>query len=478
MPSSAPSVNGRKIPPPDFFHGLNAPVSTKLFGTDGIRGKANEYPITAEVALRVGQAVAALLTEADGARPRVLIGRDTRASGGMLQAALGAGLMASGVDVLVPGPLPTPAIAYLTRTLGCAAGVMLTASHNPYEDNGIKIFGPDGYKLSDALEAAVEAIIHGDLTGVRTASPERIGVTAHLPDGAQRYIDFAKASVPGISLAGKKIVLDCGHGAAYRVGPQIFRELGAEVIAVSCEPDGRNINEGCGALHPEAIAGLVREHGADLGISFDGDADRVIFTDGSGTPISGDRILALSALALQQQGTLRGNAMACTVMSNLGLHEAMKKAGIRVITTAVGDRHVLEALRREDCAFGGENSGHLIFTDHATTGDGIMSALQILGMMQRTGESLADLAGCMQEYPQQLLNLKVAAKPPLTDLPKLQALMAEADAAFTDQGRHLIRYSGTENKIRILVEHRDAAAVTEWVDRFRLTILEEIGSPA
>ncbi|MCU0796018.1 MAG: phosphoglucosamine mutase [Akkermansiaceae bacterium] len=448
----------------------------KLFGTDGIRGRANEFPITPEVALRVGQAVAQVLRAQGERGNRVVVGKDTRISGYMLETALTAGLVSSGMDVYLPGPLPTPAIAHLTKSMGCAAGIMLTASHNPFEDNGLKIFGPDGFKLTDDLEAQIERHILGEEGDAPAVPPAKIGKAHRIDDARGRYIEFAKHTADNIPLHGLKIVVDCGHGAAWFIAPLIFRELGAEVIKTGCTPDGININDGCGALHPEHAGQLVRAHGADLGISFDGDADRVIFTDATGTPVSGDRILALSALALKEQGKLRGNAIAVTVMSNLGLHEAMRQNGIKVLTTAVGDRHIIEALRENHHSFGGENSGHLIFADHATTGDGILSALQVLGMMKRRKASLAELANCMNEFPQKLINLPVASKPPIATLPELNKALAEADAAFGQDGRQLIRYSGTENKIRILVEHRDAATVEEWIGRFIRVVQQELGA--
>jgi len=447
----------------------------KLFGTDGIRGRANEFPITPEVALKTGQAVARVLKSRGSTRNRVVIGKDTRISGYMLETALTAGLVSAGMDVYLPGPLPTPAIAHLTKSMGCAAGIMLTASHNPFEDNGLKIFGPDGFKLSDTLEEAIEQYILAGESVADLVPPAGIGKAYRIDDARGRYIEYAKHTAYDIGLHGLKIVVDCGHGAAWWIAPLIFRELGAEVIKTGCDPDGLNINDGCGALHPEHAGELVRQHGADLGVSFDGDADRVIFTDAAGRPVSGDRILALCALSLHQQGLLRGDAIAVTVMSNLGLHEAMRAHGIRVITTPVGDRHVIEALRANGHSFGGENSGHLIFADHATTGDGILSALQVLRMMKRRNAPLAELAACMDEFPQKLVNLPVSSKPPLDTLPGLQALMAEADAAFGENGRQLIRYSGTEKKIRILVEHKEASTVEEWIARFSDAVATELG---
>jgi phosphoglucosamine mutase len=448
-------------------------MNTRLFGTDGIRGKANEYPITPEIALRTGQAISRVLKSNGANHNRVIIGKDTRISGYMLETALTSGLVSSGMDVFLVGPMPTPAVAHLTKSMGCGAGIMLTASHNPYEDNGLKIFGPDGYKLSDELELAIEREILGEgkVIGV---SADKIGKATRIDDARGRYIEYAKQSVGAGDLAGLKLVVDCGHGAAYLLAPLIFKELGAEVIKLGVEPDGLNINAGCGALHPEHAGRVVRERGADLGISFDGDADRVIFTDETGASVSGDRILTLCALALQAEGKLRGATMACTVMSNLGLHEALGAAGVSVLTTPVGDRHVIEALRAGGHSFGGENSGHLIFADHATTGDGILSALQVLRIMKRRGQPLSVLAQVMREYPQSLVNLKVRYKPPLESLPRLQATLREAEAAFGSIGRHLIRYSGTEHKVRILVEHREAAVVETWAARLRSVIEAEL----
>jgi phosphoglucosamine mutase len=448
---------------------------TKLFGTDGIRGPVNEFPITAEIALRMGKAVANVLRSSGPDRNRVLIGKDTRISGYMLETALTSGLVSMGMDVLLVGPLPTPAVAHLTKSMGAAAGIMITASHNPYEDNGLKIFGPDGYKLTDEHEALVERHILGLEPETAPLPPARIGKAHRIDDARGRYIEFAKHTADNISLRGLKVVVDCGHGAAYFIAPLIFKELGAEVITTGIHPDGLNINHGCGALHPEHAGELVRKHNADLGISLDGDADRVIFTDASGQVVSGDRILALCAISLKEQGKLRKDTLVATVMSNLGLREAMKQHGIAVETTAVGDRHVIECIRQNGYSFGGENSGHLIFADHATTGDGILSALQVLRMMRGRDATIAQLATVMHEYPSQLANLPVPAKPPLDSLPNLQRLMEAATAEFGDMGRHLIRYSGTENKIRVLVEHREAEACQAWVERFSAAIRQEIG---
>ena len=447
----------------------------KLFGTDGIRGRVNEFPITAEVALRMGKAVANVLRTAGPNRNRVVIGKDTRISGYMLETAITSGLVSMGMDVFLVGPLPTPAVAHLTKSMGAAAGIMITASHNPYEDNGMKIFGPDGYKLSDDLEALIERHILGDEPEPAPLPPGQIGKAHRIDDARGRYIEFAKQTADNVSLHGLKVVVDCGHGAAYFIAPLIFKELGAEVVTMGIQPDGLNINHGCGALHPEQAGDLVRSVNADLGISFDGDADRVIFTDASGQVVSGDRVLALCALGLKQQGRLKNDTLVATIMSNLGLKEAMKQHGIKVEATAVGDRNVIECIRRNGHSFGGENSGHLIFADHSTTGDGILSALQVLRMMKERKATLAELSAVMHEYPTQLENMPVASKPPLDSLPKLTALMRTATAEFGDHGRHLIRYSGTENKIRVLVEHREIEQCHSWAGKFSAAIREEIG---
>ncbi len=447
----------------------------KLFGTDGVRGRVNEFPITAEVALRMGKAVANVLRASGARRNRVLIGKDTRISGYMLESAITSGLVSMGMDVYLVGPLPTPAVAHLTKSMGAVAGIMITASHNPYEDNGMKIFGPDGYKLSDDLESLIERHIMGDEPEAAPLPPRQIGKAHRIDDARGRYIEFAKHTADNISLHGLKIVVDCGHGAAYFIAPLIFKELGAEVITTGIDPDGLNINQGCGALYPQTAGELVRKHQADLGISFDGDADRVIFTDADGQVVSGDRILGLCAIGLKEQGKLKHDTLVATVMSNLGLLEAMRQHGIKVETTAVGDRSVIECMRKNGYSFGGENSGHLIFGDHVTTGDGILSALQVLRMMRERGATLAHLAAIMHEYPTNLANIDVPAKPPLVTLPKLQQLMQQATAEFGDNGRHLIRYSGTENKIRVLVEHRELGEVDSWVRKFSVAILEEIG---
>lgn len=448
-----------------------------LFGTDGIRGEVNQHPMTVETAMRTGRAVAAWLKGGGSTlqAPTVLVGRDTRNSGEMLEMALCAGLISGGASPVRLGVVPTPAVACNTRLLRADAGVMITASHNPFQDNGLKIFGPDGYKLADALESSIETFILDAPANSGLVPPADLGTCRCDDNGLQNYLDFARSSAPELDLRGIRLVLDCGNGAAFAAAPDLFRQLGAEVILHGTSPNGTNINLDCGALHTSQAGQLVRQHQADLGISLDGDADRVIFTDASGQEVSGDRIMALCALHLKSQGRLRNDTLVTTVMSNLGLIEAMQKHGIRVETTAVGDRHVMQRMISGDFNFGGENSGHLIFHDFATTGDGIVSALQVLQMMKSRHATLAELAGVMSEYPAKLANLRVPAKPALESLPKLQALMRAATSDFGAIGRHLIRYSGTENKIRVLVEHRDASTCEAWIQRFTDAIREEIG---
>lgn len=450
-------------------------MAERLFGTDGIRGVANEYPITPEVALRLGRAIARVLIAQRRGRHKVVIGKDTRISGYMLETALTSGLVSEGATVLLTGPIPTPAVAYLTKSMACDAGIMLTASHNPFGDNGIKIFGPDGYKLGDEMEAQIETLLR-DQALAGPAPGATVGRAIRVDDAVGRYIEFTKNAVRAGSLEGLKVVVDCANGAGYHIGPLIFEELGAEVITLGTQPDGRNINEKCGALHPEMAAAAVKTYWADIGVCFDGDADRVIFCDANGNVISGDRVLCLCAKALHKSGGLRGGVMVATVMSNLGLRDALNQDGIALEMTGVGDRQVLERMREKGYALGGENSGHIIFADHSTTGDGIMSALKVLQVMKEQGATLAELADCMKEYPQELVSLPVREKPPVESVPVLQEAIAKADAAFNGQGRTLVRYSGTEKKIRILVECVDAGCAREQADAISKAVRATIGA--
>lgn len=447
----------------------------RLFGTDGIRGRANFHPITPEVALQVGKAIAHVFGASGHGSRRAVLGKDTRLSGYMLETALTSGLVSMGMDVFLVGVLPTPAVAHLTRSMAATVGIMLTASHNPFDDNGIKIFDGEGFKLSDELEAQIERhVLQGDLTAEHIRS-DTMGKAYRIEDARGRYIEFAKGTVGHQNLFGLHMVLDCSNGAAYRIGPWIFEELGARVTKAYASPDGYNINNGCGALHPETVGHLVREHHADVGIALDGDADRVIFTDSSGAIVDGDRILAMCALDFQSRGRLAQNTLVVTTMSNLGLHAAMAARGIRMVTTEVGDRHVIEAMRKGGYNLGGEKSGHVIFMDYATTGDGIITALQVLRLMKTTGRSLRELANCMVEYPQKLVSLPVRARPPLETVDGLSALLDEAHRAFGAEGRLVVRYSGTEPKVRILVEGHSAALVEDWCTRIADLLHREIG---
>jgi phosphoglucosamine mutase len=446
----------------------------KLFGTDGIRGRANCYPITPEVALQVGKAIAHVFGASGHGSRRAVLGKDTRLSGYMLETALTSGLVSMGMDVFLVGVLPTPAVAHLTRSLAATVGIMLTASHNPYDDNGIKIFDQDGFKLSDELEAEIERhVLKGDLSGEHIRS-DTMGKAYRIEDARGRYIEFAKSTAGNQNLSGLRIVLDCSNGAAYRIGPWIFEELGAKVHRAFDSPDGYNINNGCGALHPETVGALVRQHHADVGIALDGDADRVVFTDHEGQIVDGDRILAMCALEFHARGQLRHDTLVVTTMSNLGLHETMAAHGIRVITTDVGDRMVIDAMRTGGYNLGGEKSGHVIFMDYVTTGDGIITALQVLRLMKQRGVSLRELAACMREYPQQLVSLSVARKVPLDSLPAVTAVLDEARSALDSRGRVIVRYSGTEPKIRILVEASSEDLVTTWVQRLSEVLQREL----
>lgn len=426
----------------------------RLFGTDGIRGPAGDPPMTPETAMRLGMAVAAHF----GRHRRVVIGKDTRLSGYMFETALAAGVCAVGADVLLVGPLPTPGIAYITRSMRADAGVVISASHNPFADNGIKLFAADGFKLPDEVEAELERLMAPGAVDDRIARGREIGKAARIDDAAGRYLTHLKHTLPAaIGLDGLRIVIDCAHGAAYKVAPVLLRELGAAVIPIGVAPDGMNINEECGAVHPAAMRRAVVEHGADLGIALDGDADRVVFSDAAGELVDGDAVLAICALAAHRRGALRGGAVVATVMSNMGLERCLAGAGIQVLRTPVGDRYVVEAMVQGGHNVGGEQSGHVILLDHGTTGDGLATALQVLAIMQQDGRSLAELAGVMTRYPQVLRALPVARRVPLEGLPGLGAAIRGAEAELGAEGRIVVRYSGTELKLRVMLEGPDLA---------------------
>jgi len=445
----------------------------KLFGTDGIRGKANTYPITPEVALQVGKAIAQVFGESGVGNARAVIGKDTRLSGYMIETALTSGLVSMGMDVMEVGPMPTPAVAHLTRSMCADCGIMITASHNPSDDNGIKIFSSDGFKLPDEVENKIEAKILAALAGT-PMNGGKIGKASRIDDARGRYIEFTKSSIKNKSLKGIKAVLDCANGASYAIAPLILKELGVDVIKFATEPDGLNINAGCGATHTEPMCELVRQHKADIGISLDGDSDRVIFSDANGKVVNGDRILGLCALNYKKQGRLSNNTLVVTSMSNLGLIKAMNDAGINVETTAVGDRYVIERMREGDFNLGGEQSGHLIFLDYATTGDGIISALHVLKLMKDSGKSIAEMADFMEEYPQKLSSILVKEKKPIDSIPALADAIKEGEQELGSTGRINIRYSGTERKIRILVEAKDAGNVSKWTDKLTGIVRKEL----
>ena len=442
----------------------------KLFGTDGVRGVANVHPITAEVALQLGRALAWKVRSGTH-RHRIVIGKDTRLSGYMLETAIAAGICSMGVDVLLCGPLPTPGIAFITQSMRADAGVVISASHNPYQDNGIKFFDRTGFKLPDDEELEIERLVLGgaatlaDFQALRPTA-ELIGKAKRIDDAIGRYVVFLKSLFPReMTLDGMTIVVDCANGAAYHTAPAVFEELGAKVIPLHVEPDGRNINDGCGALHPEGMAEAVRRHGADLGIALDGDADRVIVADENGQVVDGDAIMAVVARDLLRQGRLRQETVVATVMSNVGLERAMAEVGGAVVRTGVGDRYVVEEMRRKGYNFGGEQSGHLVFLDHVTTGDGVCAALNLLAVMKRSGMRLSALAACFAPSPQAQINVPVREKRPLETLPRVRAAVADVERVLGPEGRVLVRFSGTENKARVLVEGQDAEAIRGHAER-------------
>jgi len=434
----------------------------RLFGTDGIRGTANTDPMTAGTALRLGQ-VAGLMFTRGPHRHRVVIGKDTRLSGYMIEPALVAGFIGAGMDVLLLGPLPTPAIALLTRNLRADLGVMISASHNGFADNGIKLFGPDGFKLSDETEAEIEAMMDTDLFG-KLAAPNKLGRASRLDDAGGRYIEAAKATFPrGMRLDGLKIVIDCANGAAYRVAPAVLWELGADVIRVGVEPDGFNINRDCGSTVPDFLCAQVRKHSAHLGIALDGDADRLVLSDETGQVIDGDQILALIARSWGDAGRLTGGGIVATVMSNLGLERFLAGRGLELHRTAVGDRYVVEKMRADGINVGGEQSGHMVLSDYATTGDGLLAALQVLAVLVDDGRPASEVCRVFTPLPQTLKNVRFSGDSPL-EKPSVRAAIEEAEAALADTGRLLIRKSGTEPLIRVMAEGEDEAHVLQIVD--------------
>ncbi len=449
----------------------------EIFGTDGVRGKANQSPMDSEMALALGRAVAAIFQNGKH-RHRIVVGKDTRLSGYMIETALASGICSMGVDVMLVGPLPTPGIAFIARSMRADAGVVISASHNPFDDNGIKFFDKDGFKLPDELEGRMETLIRTRMEGIERPTGHEIGRALRIDDAAGRYIQFLKGEFPNeLTLEGLRLVVDCANGAAYKVAPAVFSELGAEIIDIGTHPDGVNINRECGSLHPERMCELVRKMHANAGIALDGDADRVIMCDERGSVVDGDVIMALAALDKKRRGVLRQDTLVATVMSNIALDRAMEARGIRVVRTKVGDRYVINAMREGGYNLGGEQSGHLIFLDHNTTGDGVMGALNVLAVMVREGRPLSELATIFEPYPQVRMDVRVARKAEFTKIPELSAAMTQIQGELGAQGRLLVRYSGTENIARVMIEGADKSRIRAMASDIAGLIQSHLGGP-
>ena len=448
----------------------------KYFGTDGIRGVASISPLDPETLVRLGKAIAKIFLKKEG-KHRILIGKDTRLSGYMIETSLAAGITSMGADVLLVGPIPTPGVAYLTKSMRADAGIMISASHNPFEDNGIKIFASDGYKLPDALELEIESLIEPGVLDGKAAEPGSIGKASRIDDAIGRYTVYLKSCFPReFSLEGYKIGFDCGNGAAYIVAPQTCIELGADVVSRGVSPNGRNINAGFGSLYPEIVRKLVLEQNLDIGISLDGDADRAILVDEKGNVLDGDVLLAICAIDLKARGKLTGNQVVSTVMSNLGLEKMLEKHGITVTRSSVGDRYVLEEMTRLNAQIGGEQSGHVIYAYHSTAGDGILTALNVLSIMCRNGKSLSELASEFVKFPQKLININVSQKPPLETIEPLNKMIQKIEKDLKNNGRILVRYSGTENKVRVMVECEKEENCKKYAQDLADILEKEIGT--
>lgn len=444
----------------------------KLFGTDGIRGVANAYPITADMMVQIGRAVAYIFKN-KGKRHRILVGRDTRLSGHMIESALVSGICSMGVDVITVGYLPSPAIAFLTTEMGADAGIMISASHNPFQDNGLKIFSGNGLKLPDSMEKKIESAIFSKEMGSILPTAGEVGKILTINSAEEKYISHLTDSFSDkLSLKGLKIVVDCANGAAYSVAPLVLKELGAEIIPLKTTPDGENINLDCGAMHPELISTTVKKHGADIGIALDGDADRAIFSDENGNVLDGDHIMALCALDMKEENRLKQNTLVTTVMSNIGLDIAMKKAGINIVKVQVGDRYLLEEMLKNGYNFGGEQSGHLISLDHSTTGDGTLSALQVLAIMKKKGRKLSELGSIMTKFPQILVNITVKERKDLSAIPAVKKAISEAKKRLNGKGRVLVRFSGTQLLCRVMVEGPSKEEISK-IARHIAEVIEE-----
>lgn len=445
----------------------------KLFGTDGVRGKANKYPITAGIAMKLGKA-AALVLKNGKKKPLFLIGKDTRLSGYMLENALTAGLTSMGANVLLVGPMPTPAVSHLIRSFAADAGIMISASHNPYSDNGIKFFDDKGHKLPDETEEKIEKLVLENNLNTDHINSIDIGRAHRIDDAAGRYIEFAKGSIKNTSLKGLKVVLDCANGAAYKVAPLILRELGADVIVLNNNPDGNNINLDCGSLYPEITRAAVLGHHADVGISLDGDADRIVMIDEKGNILDGDYIVAIAAINLIKKNKLQNNTVVVTHYTNLAFDELIKKHNGNVVRVQNGDRYVIEEMLKNNYVLGGEYTGHIIFSEHNPTGDGTISGLQILKILKETGKSLSELAGVLKKYPQIVVNIKVKDKIPLEKLDNVQKAIKNAEKVLGENGRHLIRYSGTENVCRVMIEGPNEDLIKKLANEIASEIKKEV----
>jgi phosphoglucosamine mutase len=447
----------------------------RLFGTDGIRGTANVEPMTSETMVLLGRAIAHVVKR-QPRRHKIIIGKDTRLSGYMLESALTSGICSMGVDVLLVGPLPTPGIAFLTRSMRADAGVVISASHNPFQDNGIKFFASDGFKLPDELEREIERLVQGDAIAHLRPTAQEVGKAFRIDDALGRYNVFLKSTFPKhLTLDGLRVVFDGAHGAAYRVGPEVLEELGAEVVAIGVEPDGENINRDCGALHPQQLARRVKAEGAHLGVAVDGDADRAILIDEHGEVVDGDAVLAMLGIELQRGGRLANAGVVATVMSNLGLELALREHGITLVRVQVGDRYVVEEMLRGGYLLGGEQSGHVVFLEHGTTGDGLVTALAVLGLMVESGKPLGDLRGVLRRLPQQLVNVKVRERRDLAALPAVQGAIDRVCRALGTRGRVLVRYSGTEPLVRVMVEGERVAEVERYCEEIAAALRESMG---
>ncbi len=447
----------------------------ELFGTDGVRGVANEYPMTSEMALNIGRATAHLFKRV-GHTPTIIIGKDTRISGYMIENALVSGICSMGVNAILVGPMPTPGIAFLTSSMRADAGIVISASHNPFQDNGIKIFSNDGYKLPDEKELEIENLIFSNNMHKLHPSPHELGKASRIDDAKGRYIVFLKSSFPReYTLEGTKVVLDCSHGATYRVAPKTFFELGADVTSIFDEPSGQNINDNCGSQHPETLAREVVKQKAAVGFAFDGDGDRLIAVDEKGGVLTGDQIIAICAKVMKDAGTLTNNLVVCTVMSNIGLSVALKELGIDQAVTQVGDRYVLEEMRASGAAIGGEDSGHVIYLQHHTTGDGIITALQVMAAMMKEQKPLSELAKIMTVFPQKLINIDVKSKPEISTIPEISRAIETVEKELGDKGRVLVRYSGTQNMCRVMVEGPTDEKVEKYCKQVADVVKEKLG---